>query len=69
LGWKVLRPSELTTIFERFHRATSKGEGAGLGLAIADSVVRGTHGVWKVENRPGGGARFEVAWTHAAKTK
>jgi signal transduction histidine kinase len=60
---------EMTTIFARFHRATSKGEGAGLGLAIADSVVRGTHGVWHVENLPGGGARFEVAWAHAAKTQ
>ena len=60
---------ELTAIFERFHRATSKGEGAGLGLAIADSVVRGTHGVWHVANLPGGGARFAVEWAHAAKTQ
>jgi signal transduction histidine kinase len=54
--------TELDSIFERFHRATSEGEGAGLGLAIADAVVRGTHAVWDVGNLPGGGARFAVTW-------
>jgi signal transduction histidine kinase len=53
---------ELPLIFERFHRATARGEGAGLGLAIADAVVRGTAGRWSVQASPGGGARFAVSW-------
>jgi signal transduction histidine kinase len=54
--------AELSLVFDRFHRATSAGQGAGLGLAIADSVVRATHGRWQVANLAGGGARFAVVW-------
>ena len=52
----------LKSIFDRFHRATSKGDGAGLGLAIADAIVRATHGSWNVRNLAEGGARFAVTW-------
>jgi signal transduction histidine kinase len=54
--------AELPLLFHRFHRGTSLGEGAGLGLAIADSVVRATQGRWRVTNLAGGGARFAVVW-------
>jgi signal transduction histidine kinase len=54
--------AELPLLFHRFHRGTSTGEGAGLGLAIADSVVRATQGRWRVTNLAGGGARFAVVW-------
>ncbi|HUY97196.1 MAG TPA: HAMP domain-containing sensor histidine kinase [Verrucomicrobiae bacterium] len=54
--------AELPRIFDRFHRATPRGDGAGLGLAIADAVVGATHGGWQVTTRDGGGARFAVAW-------
>jgi signal transduction histidine kinase len=53
---------ELPRLFDRFHRGTSLGEGAGLGLAIADSVVRASHGRWRVTNLAEGGARFAVVW-------
>jgi len=49
-------------LFDRFHRASDVPGGAGLGLAIADSVVRSTGGRWRVDASPLGGARFEVAW-------
>ncbi len=49
-------------IFDRFHRATPHGEGAGLGLAIADSVVGATRGRWEVTTLASGGARFAVGW-------
>ncbi|HXQ18551.1 MAG TPA: HAMP domain-containing sensor histidine kinase [Acidimicrobiales bacterium] len=49
-------------IFDRFHRATESPGGAGLGLAIADSVVRATQGSWSVGRAPLGGARMEVWW-------
>jgi signal transduction histidine kinase len=54
--------AELPLLFHRFHRGTSTGEGAGLGLAIADSIVRATQGRWRVTNLAGGGARFAVVW-------
>ena len=39
--------------------------GAGLGLAIADAIVRATNGRWRVETAPGGGARMAVSWERA----
>ncbi|HEX6519782.1 MAG TPA: HAMP domain-containing sensor histidine kinase [Streptosporangiaceae bacterium] len=53
---------ERERLFDRFHRATSEPGGAGLGLAIADAVVRSTKGTWHITNRPDGGARMQVSW-------
>ena len=54
---------ERPRLFDRFHRATNKGQGAGLGLAIADSIARSTGGRWHVGDSPSlGGARMEVSW-------
>jgi signal transduction histidine kinase len=52
-------------IFDRFHRATEAKSGAGLGLAIADAIVRATGGRWQVGNSPAGGARMSVGWPPA----
>ena len=49
-------------IFDRFHRATESTGGAGLGLAIADAIVRTTGGRWRVGASPAGGASMSVAW-------
>ena len=49
----------------RFHRATEHGSGAGLGLAIGDSIVRSTGGKWHVGDSPLGGALMSVSWKHA----
>lgn len=54
--------AERTRIFDRFHRATDSSSGAGLGLAIADAIVRATGGRWRVGASPGGGASMSVAW-------
>ena len=35
-------------LFDRFHRVTGQGSGAGLGLAIGDSIVRSTGGRWHI---------------------
>ena len=49
-------------IFDRFHRA-SDVPGAGLGLAIADAVVRLTHGRWEIGGSAQlGGASMAVSW-------
>jgi signal transduction histidine kinase len=49
-------------LFDRFHRATQQGGAAGLGLAIADSIVRSTGGQWRIGDSPLGGALFQVSW-------
>jgi signal transduction histidine kinase len=52
-------------LFDRFHRATEAPGGAGLGLAIADSIVRSTGGQWRIDDSPLGGALFQVSWRRA----
>jgi signal transduction histidine kinase len=54
--------AERQLIFERFHRGLQEGEGAGLGLAIANAVVGSTHGRWEISNHAEGGAEFAVVW-------
>jgi signal transduction histidine kinase len=49
-------------LFDRFHRSTEQGGSAGLGLAIADSIVRMTDGQWRLGDSDLGGALFEVSW-------
>jgi signal transduction histidine kinase len=49
-------------LFDRFHRSTERGGSAGLGLAIADSIVRTTEGQWRLGDSELGGALFEVSW-------
>jgi signal transduction histidine kinase len=66
--------AERPYLFDRFHRvppdsptshaATSQG-GAGLGLAIGDSIVRSTGGRWHVGDSPLGGALLAVSWRHS----
>jgi len=53
---------ERPLLFDRFYRAAAEGTGAGLGLAIADSVVRSTGGRWHIGEADLGGAHMEVSW-------
>ena len=56
-------PDDLGRVFERFYRVDkSRGRpgGTGLGLAIVKHLAGLHGGTVAVENRPGGGARFEV---------
>ena len=55
-------PEERGRLFDRFHRASDRPGGAGLGLAIADAVVRSTGGRWRIGSSASGGARMEVSW-------
>ncbi|MGD0833082.1 MAG: HAMP domain-containing sensor histidine kinase [Candidatus Dormibacteria bacterium] len=57
-----ISPAERRLIFDRFYRATEKPGGAGLGLAIADSVVRATGGRWQIVDSAAGGASMAVTW-------
>ena len=54
--------AERPRLFDRFHRATEQGSGAGLGLAIGDSIVRSTDGRWHIGESPLGGALMMVTW-------
>jgi signal transduction histidine kinase len=55
--------AERVRLFDRFHRLDETGgEGAGLGLAIADAVVGSTHGRWTVSGSDLGGALMTVTW-------
>jgi signal transduction histidine kinase len=58
-------PEERDRLFDRFHRASDRPGGAGLGLAIADAVVRSTGGRWRIGSSASGGARMEVSWHRA----
>jgi signal transduction histidine kinase len=58
-------PEERPLLFDRFRRASDRAGGAGLGLAIADAVVRTTGGRWRVADSPLGGAWMEVSWRRA----
>jgi signal transduction histidine kinase len=64
-----IAPDERPKLFDRFHRATDKGNGAGLGLAIADSIVRATGGEWRVNQADLGGAHMEVRWHRSPGAK
>jgi Histidine kinase-, DNA gyrase B-, and HSP90-like ATPase/His Kinase A (phospho-acceptor) domain len=57
--------NERARLFDRFHRATEQPGGHGLGLAIADSIVRSTGGRWRISSADLGGARMEVSWSRA----
>jgi len=56
--------AERSRLFDRFHRATERGSGAGLGLAIGDSIVCSTGGRWQVGESDLGGASMSVSWKH-----
>jgi signal transduction histidine kinase len=57
-----IAPEDRERLFDRFRRATNEPGGHGLGLAIADSVVRSTGGRWRIGQGALGGARMEVSW-------
>jgi len=55
-------PEQRDQILSRFHTASETHEGAGLGLAIGDAIVRSTAGHWDIGDAAGGGARMSVWW-------
>jgi signal transduction histidine kinase len=60
-------PERHEQVFDRFHRDADSGGGAGLGLAIADAIVRATGGRWQIGTSPLGGARMSVSWSTTAE--
>jgi signal transduction histidine kinase len=58
--------AQRSQILNRFHTAGNTHEGAGLGLAIGDAIVRSTSGRWDIGDAPAGGARMAVWWPHTS---
>lgn len=58
-------PESRARVFDRFHRATDKESGAGLGLAIADSIVGATKAHWRIGSSSAGGSSMTVLWPRA----
>jgi two-component system sensor histidine kinase HydH len=61
-GGPGVKPEDRERIFEPFF--TGKTRGTGLGLAIAKRVVELHHGTIRVDDAPGGGARFRIEIPH-----
>jgi len=59
-------PEVLPEIFEAFVTSRLDSRGTGLGLAVAEGIVRQHGGTITASNRPGGGARLEVTLRSAA---
>ncbi len=54
-------------IFERFYKADSFTQGAGLGLSICQTIVERLNGTITVTSKPGKGTRFEVRMSENVK--
>jgi signal transduction histidine kinase len=55
-----IAPAELGRVFERFHRGTSGGDGAGLGLSIAKAAILVQGGTLELESTEGRGTTARV---------
>jgi two-component system NtrC family sensor kinase len=55
-----ISPENLKRVFSPFFTTKDAGHGVGLGLAISYGIVKDHGGDVRVENPPGGGARFVV---------
>ena len=56
-------PAQLAGVFRRFHRASDTPGGAGLGLAIAETIVRSTGGRFELGASASGGTHIAVRWS------
>ena len=61
-----IKPADLPNVFGRYWKGAAGG--TGLGLFIAQSIVRGHGGRIEVESRPGLGARFSFTIPRALST-
>jgi PAS domain S-box-containing protein len=55
-----VRPEIADRIFDPFFTTKESGRGAGLGLSIVYTVIRGHHGIVLVDSSPGHGSTFSI---------
>ncbi|MBC7284183.1 ATP-binding protein [Hoeflea sp.] len=55
-----IAPEELPRVFDPFFTTKGIGEGIGIGLSIADNIIRDFGGTIMASNRPEGGACFTI---------
>lgn len=63
-----ITPRKWRELTSRFHRASDRPGGAGLGLSIADVIVERTQGHWRVGRSDLGGASIAVTWHRATRS-
>lgn len=55
-------PETHSVIFDAFYTTKPAGQGTGLGLSISAEIARSHSATIRVEDRPGGGARFVISF-------
>ena len=56
-----IAPADLPHIFKRFYQADpARGQGFGLGLSLAETIVKAHNGKIRVQSEPGQGSTFTV---------
>jgi len=61
-----IAPEHMNTVFDPFFTTKKRGEGTGLGLPIAASIVRNHGGQINLDSAPGKGTTATVIWPVAA---
>ena len=55
-----IAPNVMESIFNPFFTTKDVGQGTGLGLSVAEGIVKQHGGVIRARSEPGEGAQFEV---------
>ncbi len=63
-----IAPEHMNTVFDPFFTTKKRGEGTGLGLPIAASIVRNHGGQINLSSAPGKGTTATVLWPVASRT-
>jgi two-component system, NtrC family, sensor histidine kinase HydH len=60
---------DMNAVFDPFFTTKKRGEGTGLGLPVASSIIRNHHGDISLVSRKGGGTTVTIRWPVAGERK